>query len=147
MANRKRRPSGRNTPRPATRRPPGATIRTGATNRTGATSRTSAPTNERRTAAGESTLRTWVAKRSTGVVVVLSRQPRLVLPAMILVLMLVGLFAPVILAVIALAVILAFVSWLAFLSWPVLPTSQRGLRLLLIGLILVVVVARITGWF
>ena len=76
----------------------------------------------------------------------MSQLPPLVVPAVMLVLMLVGLMAPLAAAIPALLVILAFVLWLAYLSWPVLDTRGRLLRGVLLGAVLFALVGRITGW-
>ena len=46
----------------------------------------------------------------------------------------------------ALALVALFVSWLAFLSWPVLGTGQRAIRLVMIAVIVFAMVGRIAGW-
>jgi Family of unknown function (DUF6703) len=77
----------------------------------------------------------------------MSGLPSLLVPAIMLLLMLVGLAAPLAVALPALLVIIAFVSWLAFLSWPVLPSGQRAMRVLVIGLVVLAAVGRLAGWF
>jgi hypothetical protein len=141
MANRKRRPGG-NPARIAasTRRP--------AAGPAGAR-RTPRPQSWRaRTPAGagsEPALRAWVIARSRGPLLVLSRQPKWLVPAIMVILVLVGLAAPVPYAVVALALLVAFVGWLAFLSWPVLATAHRALRLFVLAVMVAVAVARATG--
>jgi hypothetical protein len=63
-----------------------------------------------------------------------------------LVLMLVGLSAPLALALPALAIVAAFVGWLAYLSWPVLSSRGRLLRIVMVGLVVGAGVARAVGW-
>jgi hypothetical protein len=63
-----------------------------------------------------------------------------------LVLMLVGLSAPLALALPALAIVAAFVGWLAYLSWPVLSSGGRLLRIVMVGLVVGAGVARAVGW-
>jgi hypothetical protein len=63
-----------------------------------------------------------------------------------LVLMLVGLSTPLPYALSALAVAAAFVAWLAYLSWPVLSSGGRLLRIAMIGLVVGAGVSRATGW-
>jgi hypothetical protein len=94
----------------------------------------------------ESSLRTWVANHSRGVVLALSRLPQFVVPAAMVLLMVVGLVAPVAVAVVALAVMVVFMGWLAFLSWPVLAAPQRGMRVVALLLITGAAVARLAGW-
>ena len=63
-----------------------------------------------------------------------------------LVLMLVGLSAPLPFALPALAIAAAFVAWLAVLSWPVLSFGGRLLRIVMIGLVVGAAVGRVAGW-
>jgi hypothetical protein len=63
-----------------------------------------------------------------------------------LVLMLVGLTAPLPFALPALAIAAAFVAWLAYLSWPVLSSGGRLLRITMICLVVGAGVARASGW-
>lgn len=76
----------------------------------------------------------------------LSQLPPLAVPATMLVLMLLGLMAPLVIAVPALLVVAAFVLWLAFLSWPVLDNRGRLMRGILIGAVVSALVGRVTGW-
>lgn len=92
------------------------------------------------------TLRDAVARRSRGPLVAMARLPPLVVPGVMLVLMLVGLAAPLAYALPALAVIGVFVGWLAYISWPVLDTRGRLTRGLMVTIVVGSVVGRITGW-
>lgn len=76
----------------------------------------------------------------------LSRQPRLLVPGVMLVLMIVGLAAPLTAAVPALLVILAFLTWQTYLSWPVVDPRGRGLRVVGNLVVLFAVVGRVAGW-
>jgi len=87
-----------------------------------------------------------IAQRSRGLLVRLSQLPPLVVPGLMLVLMLLGLAAPLYVALPALGVVALFVGWLAFLSWPVLDLKGRFTRGLMLGLVLGAGVARATGW-
>jgi hypothetical protein len=60
--------------------------------------------------------------------------------------MLVGLVAPLPIALAALGVIVLFVLWLAFLSWPVLDTRGKLMRGIMLGLVVGAGVARTQGW-
>ena len=91
-------------------------------------------------------MRERVSDRSRAALLRLSSLPALAVPVVVLVLMLVGLTAPLFLAMPALLVILAFVCWLAYLSWPVLETGARVLRGVLIGAVLIALLGRISGW-
>lgn len=94
----------------------------------------------------DSALRAAVAERSRTPVVWLSRLPQFLVPALMVALLLVGLVAPLVVAVVALVVIIAFVGWLAFLSWPVLAPPQRGMRIVAIAILVVALVGRLGGW-
>jgi hypothetical protein len=86
-----------------------------------------------------------VAARSRPVLEWLSRLPPLVIPVAVLVLMLVGVTAPLLVALPALAIVTCFVGWLAYLSWPVLTSGGRLLRILMICLVVGVGVSRVAG--
>ncbi len=76
----------------------------------------------------------------------LSVLPPLVVSLVMLGLMLVGMLAPLWLALSAFAVVAVFVSWLAVLSWPVLDTRGKLLRCLLLGLVIGAATGRLRGW-
>jgi hypothetical protein len=63
-----------------------------------------------------------------------------------LLLMLVGLSTPLPFALPALAIAAAFVTWLAFLSWPVLTSGARLLRVVMVGVVVGAAVGRAAGW-
>jgi hypothetical protein len=87
-----------------------------------------------------------VAVRSRPILEWLSRLPPLVVPVAMLALMLVGLTTPLPYALPALAVAAAFVAWLGYLSWPVLSSGGRLLRIVMVGLIVGAGVGRAFGW-
>jgi hypothetical protein len=103
----------------------------------------------RRAAAGSSAspggVRPAITGRSRAVLAVLSRLPLWVIPFAMLVLMLVGLSAPLPIAVPALLVVAAFIGWLAYLSWPVLSSRGRLLRVFMVAIVAFAVAARLTG--
>ncbi len=84
--------------------------------------------------------------RSRPLLVRLSRLPKLVIPAVMLACMLIGLAAPLPVALVALALATAFVAWLAVLSWPVLDVKGKFVRGLMLGLVVGSAVARVNGW-
>lgn len=61
--------------------------------------------------------------------------PRLAVPALALVLMLVGLMAPPLVALPALTVLLALIAWLASLSWPHADGRGRAVRAAVVGVL------------
>jgi hypothetical protein len=92
-------------------------------------------------------LRRAVERRSAFVIVFLRGLPRW-LPGILVVgllaggLLLHGVPGAVLLAVIALLLI-----WLVFLSWPALPVLGRGVRLVVIALLIAAVIGRALGRF
>lgn len=91
-------------------------------------------------------LRAAINARSRPVLAALSRLPRLIVSALVLVLMVVGLSGPLPLALPAFGVLAAFVGWLAYLSWPALDTRGRLLRVLLLAVVIGSGVAQVAGW-
>jgi hypothetical protein len=75
----------------------------------------------------------------------MSRLPSYVVPGAMLVLMVVGLSAPLALAVPALVIAALFVGWLAYLSWRVLDAKGRLLRVVMVALVIGALVGRVTG--
>lgn len=90
--------------------------------------------------------RAQVARRSQSLIIRLSQLPRLVIPVTMLVLMLIGLMAPLPLALPALALIVVFVLWLAYISWPALDNRGRLLRGIMLGAVVGAAVGRAVGW-
>ncbi len=90
--------------------------------------------------------RSGANERSRAVLLRLSRLPTLAIPAVVLVLTLVGLGAPLPLAVPSLGVVGVFVGWLSTLSWPVLGTRGRLVRVLIVTVLVSAVLARVAGW-
>jgi len=133
--------ASRNRRKPASRRPTQARKSTGPSGR--ATPRKGAQP----AVTSDSALRTAVAERSKGFALFLSRLPQYIIPGAIVVLMVLGLVAPLPFAIPALLIIFVFIGWLAFLSWPVLEGNQRTMRLVMLALILLALVGRIAGWF
>ena len=86
-----------------------------------------------------------VERTSAGVLVWLSARPRWFVPVLSAVLLLGGLFAPVGLGVPLLLLLVVFVGWLSYLSWPVVTGVQRVLRLATIGLVLAAVAGKLSG--
>ncbi|MEP6666403.1 MAG: DUF6703 family protein [Nocardioidaceae bacterium] len=95
---------------------------------------------------GSSATREALSARSRGILLQLSQLPTLVIPGAMLVLMLVGLSAPLPFALPALAVIAVFVAWLAYLSWPILDSRARLLRIVMLAVVIGAAVARLLGW-
>jgi len=92
-----------------------------------------------------SPLRQRITKFSYPYVAKLHGMPRLTLPGITLVLALVGVLAPVPFAVPALILLALLLAWLGFLSWPVVGTGARFLRIFSILIILMFAVSRIAN--
>lgn len=76
----------------------------------------------------------------------LAALPPLVIPGLILVLMVVGLAAPLPVALVALGIIALFVGWLAYISWPALDSRAKLMRGIMLGLVIGSGIARARGW-
>ncbi|MDT7548580.1 MAG: hypothetical protein QOE84_974 [Actinomycetota bacterium] len=88
-------------------------------------------------------VRLAVEKRSAPVLVVLSRQPRLAVPLASLLLLIGGFALPAAPGVACLAVLLVFLAWLTYLSWPVLVGQARAVRAATITLVVAAGVSRL----
>jgi len=95
-----------------------------------------------RTASTSTGTRKQVEDASRPTLVKLSSLPRLVVPLGTLVLVALGLFAPLSIALPALALLFFFFAWIAYLSWPVVPTGGRVLRGVMLGLVLAMAASR-----
>ncbi|TCO45165.1 hypothetical protein EV646_109340 [Kribbella antiqua] len=92
-----------------------------------------------------SPLRQRITKISYPYVAKLHGMPKLTLPGITLVLALAGMFAPVPLGVPALLLLALLLSWLGFLSWPVVTNGQRALRVFSVLVILLFAVSRLAN--
>ena len=81
-------------------------------------------------------------KRSAPLLVVLSRQPRLLVPLLSLLLLIGGLALPSAVALVCLGALALFLAWLTFLSWPVLVGQARAVRVATVALVVAVGVSR-----
>ncbi len=101
-----------------------------------------APTLPPTTAPG---LRGEVERRSGPALLWLSSRPRLLLPLASLALLVGGLAAPLPLAVPMLALLLAVVGWLTYLSWPAIQGGARVVRVATVGLVALAGLLRLAG--
>jgi hypothetical protein len=84
-------------------------------------------------------LRRTVEARSAPVLLWLSSRPKVLLPALVVVLLVGGLAAPAGAGAVLLVLLAGLLLWLSYLSWPALDGRARALRtamLLLIGVAL-----------
>ena len=68
--------------------------------------------------------------------------PQPVLPLITVVLIAIGVLAPLPVGLVALALVMLLVGWIAYLSWPVATAGGRIWRLLIIALLITLAVAR-----
>lgn len=88
-------------------------------------------------------LRVAVEKRSAAILVLLSQQHRAVVPLIAVLLLIGGLALPVAVGVGCLAVLVAFVGWLTYLSWPAIVGQARAVRVATLLLLVGAVVSRL----
>jgi hypothetical protein len=87
-----------------------------------------------------SALRKRVTDMSAPTLLRIHALPKFLVPSLIAVLMLLGLFSPAPYSGIALTVVCIFIGWLMYLSWPLLDSKSRMIRFL-VFLILVAATA------
>jgi Family of unknown function (DUF6703) len=93
--------------------------------------------------APRSPFRLSVERASRDLLTRLHGLPRLIIPLFTGILFAVGVLASPAIGVLALSIILVFVAWLAYLSWPVVSTGGRLMRLLLVVLVAGLMVFRL----
>lgn len=86
--------------------------------------------------------RKQIEDASRPTLVKLSSMPKAVVPLGTLVLVALGLFAPLPIALPALALVFVFFLWIAYLSWPVVSTGGKVLRGVMLGLIIAMAASR-----
>ena len=72
----------------------------------------------------------------------LHTMPQMVVPLVTIVLIAVGVLAPLPVGLVALALVLLFVGWIAYLSWPAASIGGRIWRVLMLVLIVALAVVR-----
>lgn len=88
-----------------------------------------------RRAAQPGSLRARIESASRPALVRLTRLPRLLVPAIFGVLVIVALATPTPIALAATAVVVLFVGWLTYLSWPAITPGGRAFRLAVVLLL------------
>ncbi len=86
--------------------------------------------------AERSSTRKQIEDLSRPALVRLSGLPRMVVPLATVALVAVGLFAPLPLALPAFTLVFAFFCWIAYLSWPVVTTGGKLMRVAMLGLVI-----------
>ncbi|BAK36402.1 hypothetical protein MLP_33880 [Microlunatus phosphovorus NM-1] len=89
-----------------------------------------------------SSTRRQIEQASRPALVRLSSMPKPLLPLATVLLVALGLFAPLPIALPALALVLLFFLWIAYLSWPVVSTSGKVLRGVMVGLVIAMAATR-----
>ncbi len=95
---------------------------------------------------GAGPVRRAVERRSAVPLVWLHRSPRWLSPVLLGVLFVAGLLAPGPVGGLCLLAVALFLGWLAYLTWPSLDPRQRSPRVLVVGVIGVLAVARFLGF-
>lgn len=90
-------------------------------------------------------LRGTVERRSAPLLLWLSARPKVLLPAVTVLLLLVGLVAPTPVGVPVLVLLALLIGWLSYLSWPAVDTAPRLLRVATVGLVLAAAAGRLTA--
>ncbi|MCW2608657.1 MAG: hypothetical protein JWO60_3350 [Frankiales bacterium] len=88
------------------------------------------------------TFRPQVEQRSAVVLAWLSLQPRLLLPGVVLVLLVVSALLPPLASAACVALVVLLAGWLSYLSWPVLDGRARAVRVALLVLLLALAATR-----
>ncbi|MBO3750385.1 hypothetical protein J5X84_30250 [Streptosporangiaceae bacterium NEAU-GS5] len=92
---------------------------------------------------GASGVRQQVERRSGTLLVFLAQLPRWVLPVAVVLLLLGSLALPPALGALSAAVLLVFVCWLAYLSWPSLSPGAKLLRAGVVVFVVLVALSRL----
>ena len=90
-------------------------------------------------------MRARITKASYPFIAKLHGMPKLTLPLITVALVAIGAFAPPPAAIPALVLLAALLGWLGYLSWPVVSTSSRAMRIFAVLLILFYAVYRTRG--
>lgn len=77
----------------------------------------------------------------------LIKLPKMVLPLATVLILAVGVLAPLPIGIPALVVITVWMAWLGYLAWPAVTPGGRALRLATVGIMLVAIVMRLLPVF
>lgn len=94
---------------------------------------------------GASPFRLAVERRSAAFLVFLRGLPRPVPGLLVIGLLAAGLLAPPVPGAIAMLAVAALLGWLVFLSWPRIPTVGRGVRLVVVALVIGYALSKLAG--
>lgn len=96
------------------------------------------------TPVGAGPLRTRVEDVSRPLLTRLHALPQLTVPLGTVVLIAIGVLAPLPVGLVALGLVLAFVGWIAYLSWPATNVGGKLWRVLIVALLITLAVVRVT---
>ncbi|MDP9845586.1 DUF6703 family protein [Streptosporangium lutulentum] len=100
------------------------------------------PAGEQFFTPGATGLRKKVEQRSAAPLVFLFQLPRWIAPVALVILLLVGFAVPSFVGGLAALVVLGFVGWLAYMSWPSLGAGGRVMRVTLLTFLILLVADR-----
>ena len=75
----------------------------------------------------------------------LSKLPKLTIPLLTIAVLAVGVLAPLAVGVPALVLVLLWMAWLGYLSWPAVGTGQRLMRIATVAIIGLAIAMRLYG--
>ena len=104
--------------------------------------RTSTPSRKPQPTSNASPARRRLEIASAGPIMLLTRMPKWLVPAVLALLLVGGLAIPSPWSALLLLPVAAFLAWLLALAWPALPARGRAMRLIVVLLVLAAAVAR-----
>ena len=81
-------------------------------------------------------LRKSIERFSAPLLMSLNRLPKFLVPILVAVLLVVGLYQKNALGLVCISLVALFIIWLSYLAWPVLEARAKVVRLVMIGLLL-----------
>jgi len=90
-------------------------------------------------------IRKRIENASAPLLLRLHAMPRFVVPVMLVAALLVGFITTGVISVVAILFVALFVTWLLYLSWPLLDSGPRVLRAAVVALLLAVLLGRMSG--
>lgn len=94
---------------------------------------------------GAAPLRARIERASAPVLIMLHQLPRAAVGLALLILFALGVVLPAAAGVFFLAIAFVALSWLAYLSWPVVPTQAKVLRIITLAALVAVAIWRLAG--
>jgi hypothetical protein len=92
-----------------------------------------------------SPMRAKIERASAPLIVMLHRLPRAAVGLSVLILFALGIALPAVAGVFFLGIAFVGLSWLAYLSWPVVPTQAKVLRVVTLAALVGVAIWRLSG--